>query len=135
MVINQDHFTIEQFYKFLSEGKLIAGKCKHCGKTHLPPRPMCKNCLNQEFSWTEIPKEGKLLTYTTIHIAPQKFQNQAPYSVGIVEFKEKTRLPGIIKNIPEDKLKIGMNLKIDCETKETSDSWPQWPRYYFKKLK
>ena len=96
---------------------------------------MCENCLNQEFFWIEIPKKGRLLTYTTIHIAPQKFQNQAPYSVGIVEFKGKTRLPGIIKNIPEDKVKIGMNLKIDCDTNETPDSWPQWPRYYFKKLK
>ena len=112
----------------------MAGKCKQCGKTHLPPRPMCDNCLSQEFSWIEIPKEGRLLTFTTIHIAPKKFQNQAPYSVGIVEFKGKTKLSGMIKNIPENKLKIGMNLKIICDINETSDSWPQWPRYYFKKL-
>lgn len=133
MVINEDHFTIEQFYKNLSEGKLLAGKCKQCGKKHLPPRPMCDNCLNQEFSWIKIPEEGKLLTFTTIYIAPKKFQNQVPYSVGIVEFEGEIRIPGMIKNIPEDKLKIGMSLKIHCDTIKTSDSWPKWPRYYFKR--
>lgn len=113
----------------------MAGKCSQCGKMHLPPRPMCDNCLNQEFLWIEILKEGKLLTFTTIHIAPKKFQNQAPYTVGIVEFEEKMRIPGMIKNIPEDKLEIGMSLEISCDASKSSDSWPKWPKYYFERPK
>ena len=33
-------FTIEQFYKFLQQGKLMAGICQKCQKVHLPPRPL-----------------------------------------------------------------------------------------------
>ena len=113
----------------------MAGKCNQCGKKHLPPRPICDNCLSQEFSWIEIHKEGKLLTFTTIHIAPKKFQNQAPYSVGIIEFSGDMRIPGIIKDIPENELKIGMSLEIKCEACESYDSWPKWPRYYFERPK
>ena len=84
----QPQFTIEQFYKFTRQGKLMAGRCLECGKMHLPPRPLCDNCYSTNFEWVEAPKNGKLLTYTVIHIAPTQFQNLAPYAVGIVELTE-----------------------------------------------
>ena len=41
----------------------------------------------------------------------------------------------MIKNIPEDKVKIGMSLEIRCDAGKSSGSWPKWPRYYFEKPK
>ena len=53
----QSDFTIEQFYKNVLQGKLLAGKCKKCGKVHLPPRPLCDECFSNEFVWKEIPQK------------------------------------------------------------------------------
>ena len=131
--ISSEQFTIEQFYKFLSEGQLMAGKCEQCGKTHLPPRPLCDKCLSQEFKWIKISQKGKLLTFTTIFVAPQQFQGMTPYSVGIVELERELKIPGMISNLSEDQLKIGMTLEIDFSSCENTQSWPQWPRYCFKK--
>jgi uncharacterized OB-fold protein len=131
---NQEPFTIEQFYKFLSQSKLMAGKCQKCGKLHLPPRPICDNCYGQDFEWLEISGKGNLLTYTTIHIAPAQFQSLAPYTIGIVEFENGLKLPGMISNISESQLKIGMRLTIDFQTCATEQAWPQWSRYCFKPL-
>jgi uncharacterized OB-fold protein len=125
-------FTIEQFYKFLAQGKLMAGKCTHCGKIHLPPRTLCDKCFNQEFTWLPVAGKGKLLTYSIIHIAPLQFQELAPYAVGIIELENGLKLPGMITTSTPERLHIGMPLTIDFGTCNTAQPWPQWPRYCFK---
>jgi uncharacterized OB-fold protein len=128
----QEPFTIEQFYKFTSQGKLMAAKCLKCGKIHLPPRPICDNCYSQEFVWHQIQGKGKLLTYTIIYVAPQQFQAMAPYSVGIIEFVAGLRIPGIIQRVSQEQLKIGMELTLDFSTCSQTQHWPVWHRYCFK---
>jgi uncharacterized OB-fold protein len=128
----QEPFTIEQFYKFLMQGKLMAGKCLKCGKTHLPPRPLCDNCYSTEFQWLEVSGKGKLLTYTVIHVAPQQFQNLTPYAIGIIELENGLKIPGMIQDLTQEQLKIGMQLNVDFSTCSTPQQWPQWPRYCFK---
>ena len=130
----QEPFTIEQFYKFIAEGKLMAGKCSKCGKIHLPPRPLCDNCYSQTFTWVTVPAKGKLLTYTVIHIAPQQFQDIAPYAIGIIQLENGAKLPGMINDVPHDQLQVGMELTIDFATCDNKETWPQWPRYCFKPL-
>ena len=129
---NPEPFTIEQFYKFIAQGKLMAGKCKKCGKIHLPPRPLCDKCFNQQFTWVIVPNKGKLVTYTIIHVAPHQFQDQAPYAVGIVKLENGARLPGMITAIPHEQLRIGMDLTISFTACDNAQLWPQWPRYCFK---
>ena len=125
-------FTIEQFYKFVNEGKVMAAKCKKCGTILLPPRPMCIKCHSNELEWTELAKRGKLLTYTIIHVAPPQFQHLIPYAVGIVKLQNGMKIPGMIRGVNFENLKIGMELEIEVEKTEKSDTWPNWPRYYFK---
>ncbi|NIO38423.1 hypothetical protein GTO27_12095 [Candidatus Bathyarchaeota archaeon] len=128
------HFTIEQFNKYISEGKLMGGKCMNCGTIHLPPRPLCDRCFSEEFQWIEIPKKGKLLTYTIIHVAPPQFESKAPYAVGIIELKGGLKIPGMIEDVEQKKLKIGMQLTMEFDTSGAQLQWPQWSRYYFKQL-
>jgi uncharacterized OB-fold protein len=128
----QKPFTIEQFYKNINQGKLLAGKCKKCGKIHLPPRPVCDDCYSKEFDWTAVPTKGKLLTFTVIHIAPVQFQSMAPYAMGIVQLENGLKIPGMIRAIALEQMKVGMDLIIDFGTCAATQIWPQWPRYYFK---
>ncbi len=131
---NIETFTIEQFYKFMQQSKLMAGKCTKCGKIHLPPRPLCDNCYSQEFEWLEISGKGTLLTYTIIHIAPPQFQALAPYTVGIVELENGLKLPGTISGATQEQLRVGMPLRIDFQACTTTQQWPQWHRYCFKPI-
>ena len=128
----QEPFTIEQFYKFIDQEKLMAGKCLKCGKIHLPPRPLCNRCFSQEFTWISVSGKGKLLTYTVIHVAPQQFHTIAPYAVGIVQLENDLRIPGMISGVTQEQLKIGMDLVMDFGSCDTTQPWPQWPRYCFK---
>jgi len=130
----QTSFTIEQFYKHILQGKLLAAKCQRCGKLHLPPRPLCDNCFSKEFKWVELSNKGKLLTYTVIHVAPTQFQGMAPYAVGIIELEDGVRIPGMIRGVAPEQVKVGMSLVMDFGTCAATPQWPQWPRYYFKPL-
>jgi len=125
-------FTTESFYKFVKEKRLMAARCNKCGQIILPPRPMCPKCLSKDLKWTESPLKGKLLTYTVIHVSPQQFQTVAPYAVGIVELENGAHLPGMIKGISTDQIKVGMNLTVNFEDAPATTAWPQWPRYHFK---
>ena len=124
-------FTIESFYKFVREGKLMAAKCDKCGTLLLPPRPMCTKCFSTDFKWVKLKGKGKLLSYTVIHISPVQFQSMAPYTVGIVELEEGPRLPGMIRGVEPEKIRVGMTLTVDFDTSVPSQ-WPLWPRYFFR---
>ena len=128
----QAPFTIEQFYKHIGQEKLLGGRCTKCGKLHLPPRPLCDDCYSKDFEWTKIPTRGKLVTYTVIHIAPAQFQSMAPYAMGIVELSDGLKIPGMIRGVALEQIKIGMELTMGFETCVATQPWPQWPRYYFK---
>jgi uncharacterized OB-fold protein len=52
--------------------RLEAGKCKKCGKIYFPPRLICDECKGREFEKVNLSKEGKILTYTIIRVAPSQ---------------------------------------------------------------
>ena len=124
-------FTIEQFYKFVSERKLMATKCRKCGTMLLPPRPMCTKCFSSDLEWVELKNKGKLLTYTVIHVSSKQFESLIPYAVGVVKLKDGPKLPGMIQDVEPEKISVGMSLEVDFDTTIPSE-WPTWPRYFFK---
>lgn len=126
-------FTVASFYKFLDQERLMVAKCTDCGCLILPPKPMCTSCLSANLEWVELEGKGKLLAYSIIHVAPEQFQSMVPYTVGIVEFKNGVRLPGIICDVKDDDLKVGLKLKIDFGESQSSE-WHSWGRYCFKPL-
>jgi len=123
-------FTIESFYDFAKEGKLMAAKCNKCGTLLLPPRPVCTTCLSKDFEWIELRIKGKLLTYTVIYVAPPQFESMTPYLVGIVKLEDGPNLPGMIKGVEPEEIKVGMDVKVDFD-KSIPSKWPLWPRYFF----
>ena len=123
--------TIEQFYQFCAEEKLMAITCKKCGKVMIPPRPYCPECGSSEGEWTQLAGAGTILTYTIIHIAPQQLSLLAPYIVAIVKLTEGPFLPGMVKFVEGLNVKVGMKVQVDYEA-PTEDGWPRWPQYFFK---
>lgn len=123
--------TIENFYRFCAQRKLMGVKCVRCGRMSALPRNKCRKCNSTDMEWNELKGSGRLLSYSIVHVATSEFQNLAPYAVGIVQMDEGTTLSGIIRNVKTEDLKIGMNLVVDFE-ENTIQEWPQWPRYFFR---
>lgn len=122
--------VIENFYRFCGQKKLMAVRCASCNTILWPPRGICPRCFHDKFEWEQLQGQGQLLTYTVIHFPPTQFQAIAPYAVGIVKLLEGPQLPGMIRNVKLEDLKIGMALKTDFESGVLKE-WPRWPRYFF----
>ncbi|OGB60341.1 MAG: transcriptional regulator [Caldithrix sp. RBG_13_44_9] len=93
--------------------RLEAGKCKKCGKIYFPKRHICNQCRGQDFENIKLSREGKLETFTIIHVGPSQFAEQVPYAVGIVRLKENICILAQIADCDIHSLKTGMSLKIE----------------------
>ncbi len=110
--------TIEQYIKNIDEHNFKAYKCVGCGAVTAPPSGTCYSCGGNEMDWTTVSGKGKLVSFTVIHIAPEEFQEEAPYFVAIIELEEgtriTTRLMGFDPMAPEN-VKLGTSLVLDYE--------------------
>ena len=91
--MSESNFTSASFYEFLNEHRLMGSRCKSCGALYLPPRPICTACHSEEMEWVEMSGQGKLIAFTTIHIAPTVmieagYGQKNPYCVGVVQLEE-----------------------------------------------
>lgn len=93
--------------------RLEAHKCKKCSEIHFPKRLICPGCGGTSFEQIQLSREGKLITYTIIHVGHSKFKNQTPYAIGIVELKEGVRLLMQIADCELSDLKTDMPLAIE----------------------
>jgi uncharacterized OB-fold protein len=109
---------VTQFVDFLDEGKIKGTICKGCGTFHFPPRGDCVMCPSSDVEWKEISGQGKLVTYTTIHAAPQGFEDAKPYTLAMVDLEEGGRALGWTEGLNEDDLSIGMALKLEIKRLE-----------------
>jgi uncharacterized OB-fold protein len=84
--------TVEEYKQNITDENFKAFKCIDCGAVIAPPSGTCYACGSNKMEWTDVSGNGKLVSFTVIHIAPEEFQEEAPYYVGIVELQEGTRV-------------------------------------------
>ena len=49
---------LHEFYARLGGGQLVTTSCGRCGRIDWPPRRFCPECVWDEFTWVELPREG-----------------------------------------------------------------------------
>lgn len=91
--------------------RLEAVKCKKCGKISFPPRLICSGCGSRKFDKTKLSDNGKIVTYTTIRVAPTQFTTQVPYSIAIVETDNGVRITTQVVDCKPEDLEIGKKVK------------------------
>jgi uncharacterized OB-fold protein len=58
-------------------------------------------------------RHGRVVTCTTIHVAPTEFQMEAPYSVALVETPEGARLMVQVTDSDPDDVTPGMEVALE----------------------
>ena len=102
-----------KFVDLLAEGKIQGTACKKCGAKFFPPRADCAKCFSDDMDWFEMPKKGKLETFTTAYYAPFGFEADPPYTMGVVDFGGDLKLfARVAKDIKPEDVKVGMDVTI-----------------------
>jgi len=90
---------------------LVGNKCKKCKKIYFPPRNICPDCFGTEFEDFDVKNEGKIVTYTILHVAQEGFESQVPYPIAIIELVEGPRITAQIVDCKPEDVEIGKNVK------------------------
>jgi uncharacterized protein len=114
---------VDSFADALTQGKIMATRCKRCNREYYPPQADCTHCLGQDMEWFECPTEGKLVAFTQIMVLPEHFalptpeipfgkMSLIPSPVGLVEVKQGVRIMGWIPKVSVDVLAVGDSMKV-----------------------
>jgi uncharacterized OB-fold protein len=91
--------------------RLEAAQCKKCNTIAFPPRLVCAKCGSKDFEKTTLSEYGKIITFTTIRVAPANFETQVPYNVAVVETDNGARVLAQVADCNAEDLKIGQRVK------------------------
>lgn len=98
--------TLPGFFEALADGELLGGVCADCEEVLLPPRPACYNCGSRSIDVESQPRTGQVYTYTEVHAPPPALEDDAPYTIAIVELESGGRLTGRVE-APYESVEIG----------------------------
>ncbi|MGD8750318.1 MAG: Zn-ribbon domain-containing OB-fold protein [Anaerolineales bacterium] len=124
--MSETDFTSATFNQYLSQHKLMGSRCQSCGALHLPPRPLCPACYGEQLEWEQMPTEGKLMAFTTIHIAPTAmldagYGRDNPYCSGVVKLDGgpsiSAQILGVDSQRPEE-INIGTPVTVEYVERE-----------------
>lgn len=91
---------------------VLVCKCSFCGKYQSPPAYFCVSCKSDKLESIEIPGRGSLYTYSTVYVPLSSLEEEAPYTIAIVEFHEDIKLTGRIISPISENLEIGARVEV-----------------------
>ncbi|MEU3875525.1 MULTISPECIES: OB-fold domain-containing protein [Streptomyces] len=109
-----DDFT-RPYWDAAAEGRLLVRRCcaAACGRAHHYPREFCPHCWSEDVVWEEACGLAELYTWSVVHrndLAP--FGARLPYTAAVVVLAEGPRMMTEVVDCPEDRLAIGMRLRV-----------------------
>jgi len=70
---------------------MTVARCNGCGKTHAGAPRFCA-CGGEGFAAIEASGRGAVYSCTTLYAAAERFENDLPFQIAIVELEEGARL-------------------------------------------
>ena len=94
-----------------SKYRLFASKCESCDKLSYPVRKLCQYCHetdSKKMTLVPLPKSGKVISFTKLMSAPQRYAHYAPYTVAVIKLTgTNIQVVGQIVSTDQDAIEIG----------------------------
>ena len=91
--------------------RLVGNRCKKCGREYFPPVYRCRTCGSEQLEDKEMPKEGKIVTYTQLHEPLPGYETQAPFYLAVVELTNGAKVLTQIVDTPDEDVKSGAKVR------------------------
>ncbi len=87
--------------------RLMGSKCMNCGAEYFPPVYRCRSCGSEKIKDKDMPRTGKIVTYTHLHEPLPGFEAQAPFYLAVVKLDNGARVLTQIVDSPDDSIRTG----------------------------
>jgi uncharacterized OB-fold protein len=112
-----------EFWDALKEGRFVSTKCSKCGNISFPPQADCPKCMGSEFTWVDLGREAKLVTFTHVQITPASFVDSDPYIIAIGQLPDGLKVLAWLEGVQREDAKPGMSLRIEGRTSKEGNPY------------
>lgn len=92
--------------------RLEGGLCRSCGHTMLPKGEVCPICGSKDIATKQLPRRGKIISYSVIWNAPRGYEYYTPYIVALIELEDGTRLMSQLTDVEPSQVTEGMEVEM-----------------------
>jgi hypothetical protein len=106
--------AMSRFLKELKNARIIARKCRKCGRIMVPPRMFCELCFRPTDEWVYVKDTGTINTYSVSYLAADASRLKEPIIVAVIDLDGASKGMGILHHLGEVKqknVKFGMKVK------------------------
>ena len=103
-----------RFLAELKEGRIIARRCRRCGRVLVPPRMFCELCFRPTDEWVYVADTGTVLTYSVSYLGPAAERLKEPIIIAVIQLDGASPGVGILHKLGEvkpEEVRIGMRVK------------------------
>jgi uncharacterized OB-fold protein len=91
---------------------LVGEVCGHCGDKIFPARDVCPSCNSPAKTPFVFSGKGEVYSYSTVHSAPQGFEQYVPFVVALVRLAEGPLVAAQLTDMEGEAIRIGMPVEM-----------------------
>jgi len=101
--------------------QLLGSACDACGRLHFPRAEDCPYCGGTGARPVELPRTGRLWSWTAVTAAPPGYRGEVPYGFGVVELDGGLRVIGRLTEAEPSRLRAGQAMHLVVVPLHTDD--------------
>jgi len=91
---------------------LVGEICPHCNYKIFPPRDICPDCGMDAKTTFQFSGKGEVYSFTTVHQAPAGHEENAPYTLALVQLEEGPMVSAQLTDLDNKAIEIGMPVEM-----------------------
>lgn len=106
--------AIGRYLRELKEGRLIARRCRRCGRVAIPPRMFCEECFRPTDDWVYVRDTGTVNTFSICYVRWDTARIKEPQIPAVIEIDGASKGMGIMHllgGVQPEQVRVGMRVK------------------------
>lgn len=91
---------------------LVGEVCEGCGNKIFPPRDLCPDCEAPAKTPYTLSGLGEVYSYSTVHNAPEGYQENLPYTIALVKLQEGPMVTAQLTDVEPQDVSVGMPVEM-----------------------
>lgn len=91
---------------------MVGEVCPHCQGKIFPPRDICPECGEDARTLYSFSGRGEVYSFTTVSQAPAGHEENAPYTVALVQLEEGPMVTAQLTDLDDKPVQIGMPVEM-----------------------